>query len=55
MPSVNIEYKDRLFSFLFGNEENREWTLGRVSKVEVLQFRVDLTAFQGDFPQVYWR
>lgn len=27
MPIVSKEYKDRLFCFLFGNEENREWTL----------------------------
>ena len=33
MPSVNIEYKDRLFSFLFGNEENREWTLSLYNAV----------------------
>jgi len=25
--TVNREYKDRLFSFLFGNPENKEWTL----------------------------
>ena len=23
----NREYKDRLFKFIFGNPENREWTL----------------------------
>ncbi len=27
MPTINKEHKDRLFSFLFGNESNREWTL----------------------------
>ncbi len=27
MPSGNGEYKDRLFNFLFGSEENRVWTL----------------------------
>ena len=26
-----------------------------VSKCREMQFRVDLPAFQGDFPQVYWR
>ncbi len=25
--TVNREYKDRLFNFIFGREENREWTL----------------------------
>ena len=29
--------------------------LGCVSKCWEMQFRVDLTAFQGGFPQVYWR
>lgn len=27
MPEANTLYKDRLFNFLFGSEENREWTL----------------------------
>ena len=27
MAAVSNEYKDRLFSFLFGAEENRTWTL----------------------------
>ena len=27
MAAVNDEYKDRLFSFIFGREENRKWTL----------------------------
>ena len=27
MAVVNQEYKDRLFTFIFGGEENREWTL----------------------------
>ena len=25
--TVNREYKDRLLNFIFGSEENREWTL----------------------------
>ena len=34
----------------------RVWqALECVSKCREMQFRVDLTAFQGDFPQVYWR
>jgi len=24
---INVKYKDRLFNFIFGSEENREWTL----------------------------
>ena len=27
MATVNDEYKDRLFSFIFGQEENKKWTL----------------------------
>ncbi len=27
MPTVNREYKDRLFNFIFGHEDNRAWTL----------------------------
>ena len=27
MPVVNEEYKDRLFSFIFGQEKNKKWTL----------------------------
>ena len=27
MSADNAEYKDRLFNFLFGNEENKSWTL----------------------------
>lgn len=27
MPQANREYRDRLFKFIFGNPENRAWTL----------------------------
>lgn len=27
MPTGSQAYKDRLFSFVFGNEAHREWTL----------------------------
>lgn len=33
MPTVNREYKDRLFSFLFGSESNKEWTLSLYNAV----------------------
>lgn len=33
MATDNIQYKDRLFSFLFGSEENREWTLSLYNAV----------------------
>ncbi len=31
--TVNREYKDRLFNFIFGREENREWTLSLYNAV----------------------
>ncbi len=30
---VNREYKDRLFSFIFGNESNKEWTLSLYNSI----------------------
>ena len=33
MSMVSREYKDRLFNFLFGSEENREWTLSLYNAV----------------------
>ena len=33
MSIVNREYKDRLFLFLFGREENRSWTLSLYNAV----------------------
>ena len=30
---VNREYKDRLFTFIFGSEQNREWTLSLYNAV----------------------
>ena len=33
MTIVNREHKDRLFSFLFGSESNREWTLSLYNAV----------------------
>ncbi|MBQ7529752.1 hypothetical protein IJT10_07630, partial [bacterium] len=31
--NVNREYRDRLFKFIFGNPENREWTLSLYNAV----------------------
>ena len=31
--NLNREYKDRLFTFIFGREENREWTLSLYNAV----------------------
>ena len=31
--AVNEEHKDRVFKFLFGNPENREWTLALYNAV----------------------
>ena len=33
MGVVSREYKDRLFNFLFGAEENKEWTLSLYNAV----------------------
>ena len=33
MPGVNREYKDRLFRFIFGKEENKQWTLSLYNAV----------------------
>ena len=33
MSQINQEYKDRLFTFIFGREENREWTLSLYNAV----------------------
>ena len=33
MPAINTDHKDRLFSFLFGKEENKEWTLSLYNAV----------------------
>ena len=33
MASENVQYKDRLFNFLFGAEENRAWTLSLYNAV----------------------
>ena len=33
MGNANKEYKDRLFHFLFGREERKEWTLSLYNAV----------------------
>ena len=33
MTEVNREYKDRVFKFIFGNPENKEWTLSLYNAV----------------------
>ena len=33
MPADNVQYRDRLFNFLFGSEENRAWTLSLYNAV----------------------
>ena len=38
MPTVNRKHKDRLFSFLFGSEANREWTLSLYNAVNGTSF-----------------
>ena len=31
--TINYQYKDRLFKFIFGNPVNREWTLNLYNAV----------------------
>ena len=33
MNNVNKEYKDRLFAFIFGREENKRWTLSLYNSI----------------------
>ena len=33
MPVINKEHKDRLFSFLFGSGERKEWTMSLYNAV----------------------
>ena len=33
MSKTNRKYKDRLFTFIFGNPQNREWTLSLYNAV----------------------
>ena len=42
MPTINKEHKDRLFSFLFGSESNREWTLSLYNGVNGTSYVVRL-------------
>ena len=38
MPTGSLEYKDRLFSFLFGNEAHKEWTLSLYNAINGTQY-----------------
>ena len=39
MTSINQKYKDRLFSFLFGSEENKEWTLSLYNAINKSDYK----------------
>ena len=45
VTTVSREYKDRLFSFMFGNPENREWTLSLYNAVNGSDYK-DADAIQ---------
>lgn len=45
ITTVSREYKDRLFSFMFGNPENREWTLSLYNAVNGSDYK-DADAIQ---------
>jgi hypothetical protein len=38
MPQITREYKDRLFSFIFGREENKSWALSLYNEVNELHY-----------------
>lgn len=39
MASDNIRYKDRLFTFLFGSEENKAWTLSLYNAINNTDYK----------------
>ena len=39
MPYVANNYKDRLFNFIFGSEENKEWTLSLYNAMNGTSYR----------------
>ena len=39
MAEVNREYKDRVFKFIFGNPENKEWTVSLYNAVNGSQYK----------------
>ena len=45
MSQINREYKDRLFTFIFGREENREWALSLYNAVNGSHY-TDASAIQ---------
>lgn len=40
MSNINHEYKDRLFKFIFGNPENKEWTLSLYNAINGSHYTV---------------
>ncbi|MBQ5439334.1 MAG: hypothetical protein IIT49_00965, partial [Clostridia bacterium] len=48
--STNREYKDRLFKFIFGNPENKEWTLSLYNAINDTSYEnsddIQLTTIQ---------
>ena len=38
---VNREYKDRLFKFIFGNSENKQWTLSLYNAMNGTSYNED--------------
>ena len=42
MAADNIRYKDRLFTFLFGSEENKAWTLSLYNAVNNSDFDMNV-------------
>ena len=51
MAADNIQYKDRLFTFLFGSEENKAWTLSLYNAVNNSDYKdpsaIEITTIRG--------
>jgi hypothetical protein len=54
VAAIQREYKDRLFNFLFGSEENKAWTLSLYNAVNGTVYRSfspdDITAVDSGGP-----
>ncbi len=55
MATDNVQYNDRLFNFLFGSEENKEWTLSLYNAVNGSHYTdpsmIRITTIRGSDPR----
>ena len=51
MAEENVQYKDRLFKFLFGSEENKQWTLSLYNAINNSDYKdpnaIEITTIKG--------